>query len=359
MRDRQTDAFSWFVIIADVTRKGDHFLSRRTLASVKSLVAAVFMIGGGLVLLSSCATTTPLLLQSQDFTVYKLQKGETPVTVAERFLGDPKKSWVVEEANKGASFKTGQIVVIPLKEENKAGLRADGFQVVPILCYHRFADDCEGPLCLPARIFDQQMKYLKENGYRAVTCGELLAFLEYRQALPEKAVVITLDDGYRSAYDIAYPILKKYGFTATLFIYTDFVGASRNAVTWDQLREMKAAGFEVGGHSVSHADLTQQRKGEDPQTYKARIERELRVSKQLIDKELRQNTIFLAFPYGRYDETILGMCERFGYKMAVSVERGSNPFFADPLTLRRNQILTKDMTTFISRLKTFQKASLR
>ena len=74
---------------------------------------------------------------------------------------------------------------------------------------------------------------------------------------------------------------------------------------------------------MSHADLTQQKEGEDLQTYKARIERELRLSKQIIDERLRQNTIFLAFPYGRYDETVLRMCERFGYEMAVSVKRGS------------------------------------
>ncbi len=319
------------------------------------------MVGGGLVLLSSCAMTsrTPLFVKSEDYIVYRLQKGETPVTLAERFLGDDKRSWVVEEANKDISFKRGHVVVVPLKEENKAGLRPDGFQMVPILAYHRFADDCEGPLCLPARVFDQQMKYLKENGYRSVTCRELLAFLQYQHALPEKAVVITIDDGYKSIYDIAYPILKKYGFTATLFIYTDFIGASRNAMTWARLREMKAHGFEVGGHTMSHADLTQQRKGEDLQTYKARIERELRVSKQIIDKNVRQNTILLAFPYGRYDETILAMCKRLGYKMAVSVKRGSNPFFADPLALRRNQVLGRDMKTFVSRLKTFQKASLR
>ena len=336
-------------------------MSRKTVARLKSLVVVVMMIGGGLVFLSSCAMSsrTPLRLISEDYVVYRLQKGEMPVTLAERFLGDHKRSWVVEDANKGVSFKKGQIVVIPLKDENKAGLSADGFQVVPILVYHRFADDCDGPLCLSARIFDQQMRYLKENGYRVVACSELLSFLEYRHALPEKAVVITIDDGYRSAYNIAYPILKKYGFTATLFIYTDFVGAGRNAITWDQLSEMRAHGFEVGGHTMSHADLTQQKEGEDLQTHKARIERELRLSKQIIDGRLRQNTIFLAFPYGRYDETILRMCERFGYEMAVSVKRGSNAFFVDPMTLRRNQVLTKDMSTFVSKLKTFHRVSLR
>jgi len=172
-------------------------------------------------------------------------------------------------------------------------------------------------------------------------------------------VVITVDDGYRSVYDVAYPILKKYGFTATLFIYTDFVGASRNAVTWDQLREMKVNGFEVGGHSMSHTDLTLQRDGEDRKAFLDRIDKELRVSKQIIDEKLQQDTIFLAFPYGRYNSTVLGISERLGYEMAVSVNRGSNPAFSSPLTLKRHQILGRDMEVFVSRLKTFQNVSLR
>ncbi len=171
-------------------------------------------------------------------------------------------------------------------------------------------------------------------------------------------MVISIDDGYRSVYNIAWPILKKYDFRATLFIYTDFVGASRNAITWDQLREMKKSGFEIGAHTISHCDLTKQNKGEDTQAYMARIEKELSRSKQIIDKKLNQNTVFLAFPYGRYNQRVLDMCKRLGYTIAVSVKKGSNPFFADPLSLRRNQILKRDIKSFISRLKTFNKLSL-
>jgi len=108
------------------------------------------------------------------------------------------------------------MIVIPLKEKNIGGLAADGFQVVPILCYHRFEDDCQSPLCMPAHIFEQQMKYLYENGYR-------------------------------------------------------------NALTWKQLAIMKADGFEVGTHTVSHSDLTRQEEGEDAQAFLARIEKELRL----------------------------------------------------------------------------------
>lgn len=109
---------------------------------------------------------------------------------------------------------------------------------------------------------------------------------------------------------------------------------------------------------MSHCDLTRQNKGEDTEAYMSRIEKELGMSKQIIDKKLNQNTVFLAFPYGRYDQRVLDMCKRLGYKIAVSVKRGSNPFFADPLALRRNQILKRDIKSFISRLKTFNKLSL-
>jgi len=82
--------------------------------------------------------------------------------------------------------------------------------------------DVSLPLCAPTSVFDQQMRYLKDNHYRVISLNELLDFLNYRHAIPKRSVLITIDDGYRSAYDIAYPILKKYGFKATLFIYTDF-----------------------------------------------------------------------------------------------------------------------------------------
>ncbi|MBC2695347.1 MAG: polysaccharide deacetylase family protein [Desulfobacteraceae bacterium] len=323
---------------------------------LKYLVIILFIIGEGFFFFS-CTTfgidKKPVLFRSEEYVIYRLKKRKTPAMLAEMFLGDAKRSWVIEDANENVAFKKGEVIVIPLKEKNKGGLADDGFQVVPILSYHRFADNCDSSLCLPACIFDQQMKYLKENGYRVISLEELLEFLKYRNSLPKRSVVISIDDGYRSVYNIAWPILKKYGFRATFFIYTNFVGVSKNAITWDQLREMKKSGFEIGAHTISHCDLTRQNKGEDTQAYMSRIEKELSMSKQIIDKKLNQNTVFLAFPYGRYNQRVLDMCKRLGYTIAVSVKRGSNPFFADPLALRRNQILKRDIKSFISKLKTF------
>lgn len=305
------------------------------------------------------APKKPAVLRQGDYVVHLLQEGETPVTLASKFLGDPKKSWVIEDANEGIRFKEGRTVVIPLKDENKGGLTRNGYQVVPILVYHHFAEKCQSLLCMPTGIFDKQMKYLKNHGYRVITLGELLGFLRYRHAIPKKSVAITIDDGYRSAYQIAYPILKKYGFKATLFIYTDFIESSSSAMTYEQLREMKVDGFEVGSHSLSHADLTKKMKGESEEAYEARIKKELVTSKKIIDRKLGQRTRYLSLPYGNYNNKVLSLCEQVGYKMALSVKRGGNPFFADPLFLRRDQVLERDMGKFISRLKTFQKLSLK
>ena len=331
----------------------------------RSLVVFMLMGASMLIFLFSCAPTTAIiqppeegLFRSEDYIVYKLTDGETPEELAKRFLGDHRRSWLIKEANHGMTFNSGEFIVIPLKDKNRGGLSAEGYQTIPILTYHQFGDNCRSPLCVPTDVFELQIRYLKENGYSVITAEELLAFLEYRHSLPKKSVLITMDDGYRSVYSIAYPILKKYGFTAIFYIYTDFVGASSSAVTWEQLREMKADGFTIGSHTMFHSDLTKQKEGESKGEFMARVKKELFGSKEIIDQKLAQDTYILAYPYGRYDQRAIEYAELAGYKIAMSVKRGGNPFFAYPLSLRRDQVLKREMKTFISRLKTFNHLQL-
>jgi len=300
------------------------------------------------------------IYRSREFVVYfPGGKEDTPARLAKRFLGDPSKAWVIEDANEGKSFPPGRPVIIPLQVRNRGGLERRGYQVVPVLCYHRFSGTCRTPLCMPAGVFEAQMRLLKEQGYRIIPMRDLLDFLYYRKGLPKRSVVLTIDDGHRSTYEIAYPILKKFGFTATLFVYTDFVGVSDSAVTWTHLRDMQRAGFAVGSHTVTHCDLTEKEPGEDDSVYLERIQGELLGSKRIIDRELDRETLYLAYPYGHYDQRILRLSEKSGYKMAFSVKRGSNPFFADPLALKRRQILAQDMGRFERDLQTFYPFDLR
>lgn len=293
-----------------------------------------------------------LIFRSDEHILCLLGHDETPLSLAKTFLGDPQKAWQIAEANEEVPFQKDQVIVIPLKKKNKGGITADGYQVIPILSYHHLSDQCASSLCVSPFIFEQQMEYLKNNGFRVISLEELYDFLQYRRAIPKKSVVITIDDGYRSAYDFAYPILKQHGFKATIFVYSDFIGTSLNAVTWDQLREMKADGFEVGSHSVTHCDLTKKIADEDNKAFRERIEREILVSKQIIDKELSQDTRSIAYPYGKYNQSLLSICEQGGYRVGLSVQRGGNPFFADPLSLKRDMV-GSDMLAFIGSLETF------
>jgi peptidoglycan/xylan/chitin deacetylase (PgdA/CDA1 family) len=302
--------------------------------------------------------TVPHGFVSDEYIVVRLQKAETSADLALRFLGDRGRAWIIEEANRNVPFEKDQLIVIPLTED-KGGLTPQGYQVVPILCYHRFAEKCSASLCTPAALFEAQMRYLKENGYRVISLSEFHDFVSYRRSIPRKSVAITFDDGYRSVYDIAYPILKKYGFTATLFVYTDFIGNAKSAMTWEQLRQMKADGFEIGSHSLSHCDLTRKKAGESDQAFLERVREELLMSKQIIDQKLGQNTAYVAFPYGTYDPAVLALSQEVGYKLGFLVTQGGNPFFSDPLTIKRDQILMKDMESFVARLKTFYEIPLR
>lgn len=339
--------------------------SDRCLKIHKILLFSIILGAASCFLCSCVPTRTPArpykknLFRSDDYIVYVMQNSETAAELAEKFLSGKQESWIIEEANPGVAFRRGNAIVIPLKDRHRGGLSTDGYQTVPILVYHRFAENCSSPLCMPAESFELQMRYLKENGYHVITAEALFAFLEYQRGLPQKSVLITMDDGYRSVYQIAYPILKKYGYSATVFIYTSFVGVSKMAITWDQLGEMKKNGFTIGSHTIYHSDLTQPKDEESEQAYIARVKEELYGSKKIIDQKLGQDTYFLAYPFGHYDQQSIQMAREAGYKMAMSVKRGGNPFFSNPLTLRRDQVLKKDMQSFISRLKTFNPLSLK
>jgi peptidoglycan/xylan/chitin deacetylase (PgdA/CDA1 family) len=316
----------------------------------------VFLLGG-------CAATPPVIIsqqpyyRSKEYVIYKMRAGDSAASIAARFLGDPTAGWRIVEAN--GRLQPGRYVVVPLVQRNPGGVYANGVQQVPILCYHRFEDNCSSPMCMPGATFERQMRYLKDNGYHVIGPEQLLAFLEFRQALPKKSVMITIDDGYRSVYDVAYPILMKYGFPATFFIYTNYVGVSSKAITWDQLKEMKANGITIGSHSMAHSDLSKRGDDESPEAYEQRVRLEVETSKRIIDNKLKQDTFIFAYPFGRVNRAAIVLTRKNGYQLAVTVDRGGNAFFDNPYLLNRDMVLKRDMKTFVKSLKTFQPLSLR
>jgi peptidoglycan/xylan/chitin deacetylase (PgdA/CDA1 family) len=314
---------------------------------------------------TSCIASKPsielggVVYKSEEYALCKpISKSSFP-DLARTLLGDEKQVWKIEDANELKALTGETLIRIPLKEKNRGGLFEDGYQIVPILCYHKFGSDDTSSMTTPPHVFEQQMMYLKENGYRVISPRQLMDFLTYRRQIPKKSVLITMDDGYKSVYEVAWPILKKYDFTATLFVYTDYVGISKKAISWDELGVLKANGFTIGSHSVAHSDLTEKNQDETEEDFQKRLKKEIFLSKQIIDAKLGQDTLFFSFPYGRYNADLMKMVKSAGYKIAVTVDRGSNPFFTNPLALKRDMILKQDIALFISRLKIFNPLSLK
>ena len=209
--------------------------------------------------------------ESEDYFVIVAQSGDTTQSLATKFLGDANKDWMIEDYNGTANLAAGQQVAIPKRPWNLSGVTSTGYQLVPILVYHDLAAQAKGRMVMGARGFEEQMRYLKTHGYRVITLKEYLEFVSLQRQLPKKSVLITFDDGYRSFSRYGYPVLKELGFSATLFIYTDYVGAGGNAFTWPELKKLSDEEFFIQAHSKSHGDMVRAR-GEGAAEYDKRLE---------------------------------------------------------------------------------------
>ncbi|TFG35675.1 MAG: polysaccharide deacetylase, partial [Desulfobacterales bacterium] len=109
---------------------------------------------------------------------------------------------------------------------------------VTVLIYHRFGEDRYPTTNVSAERFREQLAYLMINNYQVISVSDLVSAIEHKTPLPDKAVVITIDDGYRSVFDVAWPILQSFGYPFTVFLYVKGIDSGSQAyMTWDQVRE--------------------------------------------------------------------------------------------------------------------------
>jgi peptidoglycan/xylan/chitin deacetylase (PgdA/CDA1 family) len=286
--------------------------------------------------------------------VYLPREGDTLAGIAARLLGSADLAWQIADAN-GQRWEAvaGQPLIVPLAVTNPLGVTASGVQTVPILCYHRFGSGSSKMIVAPAQ-FEAQLAWLQRNHYRVLRLADLQGFLAGRQALPQRSVVITIDDGYESVHRHAFPLLARYHMPATLFIYTDFIGA-RDGLSWAQLQEMTASGWiDIEAHSKSHRNLVERAGGESDAAYRQNIDTELRQPRAALERQLRPSGVrvrFFAYPYGDANDTVLDAMRRQQYELGVTVNPGGNPFYADPLLLRRTMIFgDHSLEDFVARL---------
>jgi peptidoglycan/xylan/chitin deacetylase (PgdA/CDA1 family) len=323
-------------------------------------ITALFIV---VIAVSACSTIqteyeTQILGKNEHYIVVVAGEGETYSSLAKVFLGDPRQEWRIEDANAGALLRSGKHVLIPRTSPNPTGVFTNGYQTVPILSYHRFGAG-RGKLSVTKRQFEEQMEYLKTNGYRVISLSQLLAFQKGKEAIPQRSVVLTIDDGYRSIYDIAFPVLKRYNFPATVFIYSDYIG--KGGLSWRQMAEMESSGLiSFQAHSKTHDNLTIRLATENMMGYKTRLVKEVRVPAELLGKRMNNPQVCYAYPFGDVNRLVVDELRRNGYEAGVTVDSGSNPFFRYPYILNRTMIYEKDgIREFKQALRVFQSRNLK
>ena len=208
---------------------------------------------------------------------------------------------------------------------------------IPILTYHNFTTEEGESYKINITNFEKQMENLAFHNYSVISLSELFTGLRVGQ-LPLKPVVITIDDGFRSTFTLAYPVLKKYNFPATLFLYTDFIEKNSNSLSWEEIREMTKNNIEIGSHTLSHCNLLKYQENENYETYLNRIRREIILSKEILESKMGGKVKFFAYPYGVYSPIIKDIVIQAGYEVILNANSMSNNLNADPFSLNRQII---------------------
>lgn len=214
---------------------------------------------------------------------------------------------------------------------------------VPVLMYHEIADITVTPsrLAVAPDAFADQLAYLRDEGFNAITAGELSKILAGGPGeLPERPVVLTFDDGYGDFYSQGLPLLKQHGFTGTIFMTTGWIGKEdekKRMLNWRELAEVEQAGIEIGAHTCKHPQLDQL-----PENL---IREELYVSKSLLEDNLGLPVPGLAYPFGYSNAKVRRVTQELGYAYAYAVDNAlstsaANAFAIPRLTVKRITTMT-------------------
>jgi peptidoglycan/xylan/chitin deacetylase (PgdA/CDA1 family) len=287
--------------------------------------------------------------------VVRARQGDTPATIAQRYLNDSSKGWMIAEYNGMDTISGGESVMVPMAPFRPGGLAPDGYQIVPVLAYSDIGDS-SGQVSRSA--FNRQMRWLKTEGFVAITPKQLTDFMAFSCQLPRRSVLVSFDTASNSLNDIGIPILKELGFTATVFVATDAVGDKDN-MTWDRIKQLHKDGFTVGCRGRSGRSLTHRTQGQAFDIYFKSVESELHGACQAIEAHLDEPCRFLAYPQGDTSSLVSAMAAKLGFSAAFLRQPGHNPFFADRYGIHRTPIRPRmNMERFGQHLTTWVTADL-
>lgn len=199
------------------------------------------------------------------------------------------------------------------KIEKNARRAAKGEGIIRCFAYHRFGNGTYPSTNISLERFETHLKFLEANDYEVLTLGEALDRSTSQKDLPEKTAVLTMDDGYSSIMSGALPLLQEYGYRASIFVCTEYVGAKNN-LSWEELETLQEEGFEIGNHSHSHAHFVELPKD----SFRKDLER----SEARFKEHLGKKPELYAYPYGEYEPSLKRVLKKKGYQGAVAQRSG-------------------------------------
>lgn len=206
---------------------------------------------------------------------------------------------------------------------SQANVVANDYRV-PVLLYHRLGPTVVDSMTITTKDFESHLRYLKENGYTVIPLRQLL---DYKcgtnlTPLPAKPVVIVEDDAHKSVYTDMLPLIKKYKVPVTLFVYPSAISNASYAMTWEQLREVKATGLcDIQSHTYWHPNFKQERKKLPAADFDKLVSSQFGKAKSRLEKEFGSSVDQLAWPFGIYDDDLLQRAAKAGYLATFTIER--------------------------------------
>jgi peptidoglycan/xylan/chitin deacetylase (PgdA/CDA1 family) len=226
---------------------------------------------------------------------------------------------------------------------------------VAVLMYHDVQPDSSNTITVTPQRLDADLTLLQQEGFHIIPISQMAAFMEHRATIPEKAVVLTFDDGYEGVYRYALPVLQKHHAPATIFLIGYYVGNLPGYLTWPEVRQLEASGLvTVGGHtynqhvpkSAGESDLAEPAtidhlfnpktgREETKQEYEARMLSDSQLLQETFKNELGHTTIYFAYPYGAYNATFIKILHETGFRYMFTTQTGVNGINDDPASLLR------------------------
>ena len=215
----------------------------------------------------------------------------------------------------------------------------DSHYTVPMILYHNVDLNPAGKAdTVSPEIFLRQMEFLKTRGYRVISLDALVQGIKSGRPLGKKSVVLTFDDGYENNYMYVFPLLKRYGFPAMIFVSPDFIGAE-GFLSSRQILDMQRAGVQFGSHGMSQAYL--------PDLDDAQRFLEVRESRRILMADLNTGVDYFCYPVGGFNDRIKDLVLRSGYQGALATNRGHDRFNRDVYELKRIRFSDKDRSSLV------------